>query len=269
MFWRIWRIINEAVKGGESWYAAWQAIKAELKPYLPGLSSAVPVIAGLMEGLSYTVVAVLALAVYILVWQRWGQTRHTGAIVTRPDSALDQANRADSTIGHLNEQIANLAVNIGDLRNDLSKNTEYCAPLFKKDRVAKHRSVLESAQRELAAMLKFLDDPKQARTNDYVTDLAPARDKLSSLLASNVCNIIDCESIQQRVNQQRDFIRQQSKLVDYSAQGFPSDSYFVAFHTQRTRIEMFLEAVNTSNRRLSKESRECTIALGRALFRKD
>ena len=37
MQWRIWRIINEAIKGGESWYTAWQAIKSELEKHWPGL----------------------------------------------------------------------------------------------------------------------------------------------------------------------------------------------------------------------------------------
>jgi hypothetical protein len=39
MLWRIWRIIDRTVRGGESWYAAWQAIKDELKENWPTAAS--------------------------------------------------------------------------------------------------------------------------------------------------------------------------------------------------------------------------------------
>lgn len=151
----------------------------------------------------------------------------------------------------------------------LSRATSYGNLLLQRDRIARKRAVLEDAQKRLGELVRFLNDTSRPRTDDYITDLRPTTDTLAALMAGHLCKIIDCAAIKEQINRHGEVIKQQSKMVDYRHLGFASDSYFIAYHTQKTRVETFLEAVNAAMREISLEEEQCSAAIDEAIFIKD
>jgi hypothetical protein len=80
MLWRLWQIINEAVKGGESWYAAWQAIRTEVTKHWPSLTASgaavLAFLGALREDLGWTGLIVLTVAAFASVWMIINQVMH-------------------------------------------------------------------------------------------------------------------------------------------------------------------------------------------------
>ena len=70
---REWRRIHAIVVGSESWYAAWQAIKAELGSYLPNLvgwgAGLTTLIGSLLQDIGWVGIAVLTFGAFVAARQ--------------------------------------------------------------------------------------------------------------------------------------------------------------------------------------------------------